>query len=339
MTKSMEYMRNEIFRAIFNFFPEDYIDIVFTGDVGITDFVNEILIYFINYSFEYCQEKHSLRYYVPYGVDENCDERMKYCRMIAYSHKYKNQRYNELKAKGFKCDGLKVKKIKSMQEKKGGYDLTPMRFFELETLHDMVALKAFVEGRIMNVKKVSNTNFISMMSEYDKYVEKWAEKRKADDYSMVFYSLAFFTIDWKYGFEFAYLLAKKMEELKIKEIDEKFFTLYCAQMTIQSWLGCCVFTDSIMIKVRQSMIDILFTDDLIQSNEIEFYQRCYAELLVIMSKLITNQSLRQYFLENTTMEDWASFFREYDMFAAWHRKELNNIRIRNMRNIMKQMHK
>lgn len=345
MTKNMESMRNEILRVIFNCFPEDYLDMVFAGGVGINDFVNEILVEFIKYSFDCTQETHPLRYYVPYGADENCDERMVYSRMLAYCQKYRNEEYNEYKAKGIDCEGLKAKRMQSMEEKKDGYDLTPMYFFEMKTLHDMAALKAFVERRLMDVKKVSNTTFVSMMSEYDRYIENWAEKRKESDYNMVFYSLAFYTIDWRFGFEFEYLLAKKMEQLKVKKIDKDFFTILCARMTIESLLGCIAETDNRMIKVRQRMIDILIPDDLNFSVEIGIVQRCYVELLVIIEEiksgieLNSGQTLRQYFSENTTMEDWASFFRDYDMFEVWHCKELNNTRIRNMRKIMSQLHK
>jgi len=41
---------------------------------------------------------------------------------------------------------------------------------------------------------------------------------------------------------------KKMEQLKVKEIDKNFFSILCARMTIQSFLGCEVGIDSRMIK-------------------------------------------------------------------------------------------
>lgn len=103
--------------------------------------------------------------------------------------------------------------------------------------------------------------------------------------------------------------------------------------------------DSRMIRPRQNMIDVLVPADLKWSDEIEFDQRCYAELLVIMAQLnngirLTNgNTLREQFAKETTMEDWASFFRDYDMFGAWHKKELSNNGIRNMRKVLNQIHK
>ena len=136
-----------------------------------------------------------------------------------------------------------------------------------------------------------------------------------------------------------------MEQLGVKEVDKKFFSILCARMTIQSFLGCEVGIDSRMIKPRQNMIDVLVPADLKWSDEIEFDQRCYAELLVIMAQLNNGIKLVMVILcvnnsqKKTTMEDWASFFKEYDIFAAWNKKELSSVRIRNMRKILGQIHK
>ena len=329
MTNNMERMKLEVVRAIVTCFPKDYIEMAFVGGVSEKEFVDEIIVEFIKYAFDNSQEKHPLRYYVPYGVDENNDGRMLYTRLLKYCQKYRDQEYEEFKRKGTDIEELKAKSMQTMDEKREGYSITPMQYFEMVNIHDIAALKAFVENRLSDVKKVSNTSFEEMMKEYDKNVDEWGKKSNENDYNKVFYSLAFFTIDWKYGFEFAYLLARKMEQLGVKEVDKKFFSILCARMTIQSFLGCEVGIDSRMIKPRQNMID----------------ERCYAELLVIMAqlnngiKLVNGNTLREQFAKETTMEDWASFFKEYDIFAAWNKKELSSVRIRNMRKILGQIHK
>lgn len=345
MTKNMERMRVEVARAIVTCFPKDYIEMAFGGDVPKKEFIDEVIVEFIKYAFDNSQEKHPLRYYVPYSADENTDERMVYTRVLKYCQKYRDQEYEELKQKGIKIEELKAKSMQTMNEKKEGYSITPMQYFEMTNIHDIAALKAFVENRLSDVKKVSNTTFKEMLEEYDHNIEKWKEEKRESDYNMVFYSLAFFTIDWKYGFEFAYLLAKKMEQLNVKEVDGNFFSILFARMTIQSLLGVEVGIDSRMIKARQKMIDVLVPDDLKWSEDIAMNQRCYGELLVIMAqlnsgiKLVNGNTLREQFAKDTTMEDWASFFKDYDIFEAWNKKELSNIRIRNMRKVIGQMHK
>lgn len=345
MTENMEKMRFEIIRAILILFPKEYLNMVFTRNISLEVFANEVLVEFIKYTFDNSQEKHSLRYYVPYGVDKNSDERMRYSRVLAYCQKYREQEYEVFKHMGADIEELKAKSMRSMEEKKEGYDITPMQFFEMTNIYEIRALKDFVEGRLNDVKKVSNASFKEKMEEYDRNIESWFQKKNENDYNRVFYSLAFFTIDWKYGFEFAYLLAKKMEQLKVKEIDREFFSILYARMNIMSILGCQIGTDSRMIKARQKMINVLIPNDLEWTDNTDLDIRCYAELLVIMVQLNkgiqlnSGGTLREQFARETTMEDWASFFKDYDIFEAWNKKELTNTRIRNMRKVISQMHK
>lgn len=345
MTKNMERMRSEIIRAILICFPKKYLDMVFAMGMSMEKFVDEILVEFVKYAFDNSQEKHPLRYYVPYGVDENSSERMVYSRLLAYCQKYRDQEYEEFKYTGADVEGLKAKAMHTMEEKKEGYDITPMQYFELTNLHDIAALKSFVECRLQDVKKVSNTSFKEMMEEYDHNIELWSQKKNESEYNKVFYSLAFFTIDWKYGFEFAYSITQKMEQLKVKEIDRDFFSILYARMTITSLLQCQVGIDSRMIKARQEMIDVLIPNDLKWTDDIQLGIRCYSELLVIMAQLNkgiqleSGGTLREQFAKETNMEDWASFFEEYDIYEAWNKKELSSSRIRNMRKVISQMHK
>lgn len=345
MTNKMEKMRIEIARAIITCFPRKYIEMVFVGGVSEKEFIDEMMVEFIKYAFDNSQEKHPLRYYVPYGVDKNTDARMKYSRVLKYCQKYRDQEYDEFKRRGINIEELKAKSMKTMDEKKEGYSLTPMQYFELTSICDMPILKSFVENRLSDVKKVPNMTFRDMMEDYDRKIVDWKQKSLETDYNMVFYSLAFFTLDWKYAFEFAYILANKMEQIGVKEVDRDFYSILCARMTIHSFLGCEVGLDSRMVRPRQKMIDILVPKDLKISDDLEVDNRCYAELLVIMAqlnnhlKLVNGNTLREQFAKETTLEDWASFFREYDMFGAWHKKELSNNKIRNMRKVLKQIHK
>ena len=191
MTNNMERMKLEVVRAIVTCFPKDYIEMAFVGGVSEKEFVDEIIVEFIKYAFDNSQEKHPLRYYVPYGVDENNDGRMLYTRLLKYCQKYRDQEYEEFKRKGTDIEELKAKSMQTMDEKREGYSITPMQYFEMVNIHDIAALKAFVENRLSDVKKVSNTSFEEMMKEYDKNVDEWGKKSNENDYNKVFYSLAF----------------------------------------------------------------------------------------------------------------------------------------------------
>ena len=64
----MGRIKFEVIRAIVTCFPKDYIEMAFVGGVSEKEFVDEIIVEFIKYAFDNSQEKHPLRYYVPYGV-------------------------------------------------------------------------------------------------------------------------------------------------------------------------------------------------------------------------------------------------------------------------------
>lgn len=294
MTKNMKKMCSEVIRTIFSRFSKAYLELVFAGGISIEVFVNEILVEFIKYAFDNAQEKRPPRYYVPYSVDENSNERMVYSRLLAYCQKYRDLEYEEFKHMGTEMEELKAKVMQSMEEKREGYDINPMQYFELTNMHDIAALKSFVEGRLNDVKKVSNTSFKEMMEEYDQNVETWSQKKNESDYNRVFYSLAFFTIEWKYGFEFAYLVAQKMGQLKLKEIDRDFFSILYARMTITSLLGCKVGIDCRMFKVSQKMIDVLIPNDMEWTDDTDLDIRCYAELLVIMAQINNGIQLQRH---------------------------------------------
>ena len=68
MTNNMGRIKFEVIRAIVTCFPKDYIEMAFVGGVSEKEFVDEIIVEFIKYAFDNSQEKHPLRYYVPYGV-------------------------------------------------------------------------------------------------------------------------------------------------------------------------------------------------------------------------------------------------------------------------------
>lgn len=176
MTNNMERMKFKIAKAIITCFPKDYIEMVFSVGVSEKEFVDEIIVEFIKYAFDNSQEKHALRYYVPYGVDENNDGRMLYTRLLKYCQKYRDQEYEEFKRKGTDIEGLKAKRMQTMDEKKEGYSITPMQYFEMTNIHDIAALKAFVANRLSDVKKVSNTSFEDMMKEYDKNIDEWKKR-------------------------------------------------------------------------------------------------------------------------------------------------------------------
>ena len=118
MTNNMERIKFEVVRAIVTCFPKDYIEIGFWSEAcRKKEFVDEIIVEFIKYAFDNSQEKHSLRYYVPYGVDENNDGRMLYTRLLKYCQKYRIRNMKNSNGKVRILRSLKLKVCKRWMKK------------------------------------------------------------------------------------------------------------------------------------------------------------------------------------------------------------------------------
>jgi len=60
--------------------------------------------------------------------------------------------------------------IAHIANRKEGYELTEMDFFEANTIHDLELVKAIAENRIYSSKKTSNDRFTDLFNNYDEWV-------------------------------------------------------------------------------------------------------------------------------------------------------------------------
>lgn len=314
---------------------------MFSSEIEATDFIDAVLVELIKYCYDVTQEKHPLRYYIPYSVTENHSERMMYSRTLQYIQKYRDKEYEFRKENdGAEFEELKGKPMETMEERKEGLELTPMQFYEATSIHDKQIVKALVEKRVMDVKKVSNKKFVEIMDEYEQWIDSMEEASKNSDEDMVMYSLAFFTIEWKYATELVYGMADHMIKEKIENPELQAYAILCADMTIESILGFRTKTHSRMVKERQKMIASLVVPEDEITLEVNDDAHRYAEMLV-MKSLADNEltvngvQLREWFLKETCLQDWAAFFKEYNIFSLRKKKEFTPEKIRAMRQIYK----
>ena len=54
---------------------------------------------------------------------------------------------------------------------------------------------------------------------------------------------------------------------------------------------------------------------------------------VVKNEYHKGEPYKEWFRKESSMEDWASFFRYYDLFGIWQRKEWTGKRIRYMRKL------
>ncbi len=349
MTDNMELKYNDIMVALFKCFPKEHIEYCF-GEcypISPTTFVNYVSFEFIKHAYFESLEKHPLRYYIGYSIDDiSHSERMRYARVNKYVQKYKKLNYDILfekykmwPDKRKELDVLLSKDMSNIKNRIDGYELTEMEMFEYTNIMELQVIKSITEHRLYSSKKVSNSKFVEILSEYDKWVKELIHRSKKNAEEMMFSTMAFFTLEWKYSLEFVYLVADYMEKAQITDVD--FYTLwaFALPLTFSSRLGNTIFGDNRMVKERQNLIKDFFVEGKANS-EIEWYRTKYVEI-VGLSILFNNMTsidgglYKDWFKENTDMEDWASFAEEYNIFDAWHEKNWTNKKIQNARKILK----
>lgn len=341
MTSKMEFVKSVLLMQAIRNFDNDYLECVFGGVIDMDMFGNMLLVEFIKRAYCDTAPTYPLRHFVPYEVDDNSD-RMLYSRIVEYVQKYRNREYEEMaQRKGIdlsQLEPLKPQQMETIKQRLEGYKFTELQFLELTTIHDMQIVKAFVSKRLANVKKVSNSQFQAFIDGYERWVSDLRKKQSGSDADVVFSALAFFTFEWKFSIELIYQVAKQMESINAKKIDKDTLDLLCGRLTFDCSIAKNAGCDSRAAKERQLLIPYFIKEtrsldkrDVIESLR---YLEILGLLVVIKTKLpINNQTPGDWFAQNTCLEDWASFFRDYNIFECWHPKELTKAAIRNMRTV------
>ena len=296
-----------------------------------------ITLEYIKYAFDYGDPEYSLRHFIK-GENDTDDERVRQSRIIEYVLKYKKR---EIELSGdvllpdHKFANVSMDNIES---KLKGYRLTEMNFFEQQNIHNLEIIKAIVQNRIGYAKRIKNERFIEMFDQYDAFIEDIIAKSKKSDKDMVFYSLALFTLEWHYPIELLYYIACIMEETDIQEINQSDLVLLCGNVEIESLYSGWVATQSRMVKERLLFVDPLFRKGMPDSEKEEL-KSLIKEIIALVvhykESLYCKGDIKyiDWFRTESNVSDWASFFRFYDIFSIWEKKEWTPKRIRNMRKL------
>ncbi len=318
----------EVRGYIFGFDGEEDMDWV----LGVAGY---IVVEYIKYSFDYDDPEYPLRHFLENADDS---ERMLQSRIMQYVMKYKKQ---EIESKGGHLPldhKFADMDMGSIEKKLKGHRLTEMNFFEHQNIHDLELIKSIVERRIVSAKKVSNEHFQEMFESYDELIESLIERSKKSDEDMVFASLALFTLEWHYPIETFYHLSCLMEEEGLKTVDRSALALICGSVQVESQFGGWVSTDSRMVKERQLILLYLFGKDTDDFGR-ETMKDLIKEIIVVCVRYIENVDTvsgdlyKEWFRKESSVADWASFFRYYNIFSIWEKKEWTRARIQNMRHL------
>ncbi len=335
MTDRLMIVGNSVIRLLFESIPKEYLSSVFSEDMGIDDLIDQIILELVKYAYDSSQEKHSIRYYLGQLGDAEIEAAaMRYSRLQKLANEYKNRELDYFESQGFSVEDARPPQMQDMNEKLDGYRLSEMNLFEITNIGDLELIKAIINHRLHSAKKVSNNQFRDIAGQYDKFAISLKEQCNDSDEKMVFNSLAYYTLEWKYAFDFIYQCAASMERSDCTDPIEVFSKtgILLGYRFIDSVLGFSASADSRMVGYREKLIPFLLRDKTV-------FKR-YAEQLALLAQIKENAiidgvPIKQWFVENTGIHDWASFFREYNVFRCRNElKDYSNKIIRNMRGLI-----
>ena len=292
-----------------------------------------IALEYIKYSSDYSDPQYSLRHFLHDPDNESLRKQQQRTMKYAMEHKA-----HELEIKGEITENDKFAYINmdNIRNKLRGYRITEINFFELQNIHDLEIVKAIVERRIVSSKKISNSRFLELFEQYDAFVESLIDRSKVSDKDMVFSSLALFTFEWHYPIELFYFLSCFMEKEEIATVDQDTLLLLCGNVSVESRFGGWFSTESRMIKERIMISSVLFGKGADKFAR-ETLREMFKEVLVLVTKykeLKENYEgvlYKDWFRKESSIADWASFFKYYNIFSIWQKKEWTPKRIQKMR--------
>ena len=337
LNDKMQRLFGTIKQVITGTFPKEYLQFLFEDEISIDDLAMQILFECCKYSHDHTEKKSSLRAHM--NDPEQDDERMMYQRTVQKINGYRMKEYEMRKAQsGIEVEGLLPPQMDTIQAKVEGYQFNDFQYWEINNIHDMRLVTAIADDKIVS-KNFTKQTFIDYANEYDDVIRAMKRKSEEGPEEMVFASLAVFTLAWKYAFDFYYNIAVEMDKTGIKNVSnvERKCSLFCGPVGLISALdphytGGIIHTESRMVLVRKK-----YVSSFIDLSEVD--ETRYREALVTVSSMLLYMTyrgirIRDWFVANTSVEDWASVMETYDVFQVFvSDKSWTNKRVRYVKEI------
>lgn len=331
LNEKMKSVAMAIEEVIINILPIEYQLYIFSGKITLEDIICQVLVECCKYAYDNTSDKHSLNYYLKNDEQDCLDsdsERMIRKRTLDYIQARRSIQYKVLQSRGYVIEELLPSDMSNIHEKLAGHKINEFQYWEINNVHNMRIIKAIVEKRI-GKRNFTTDTFKDYAKEYDTYFKMLLDEWNNGNDNAVFDFLAMFTIEWKYSFNFFYELATEMVKCNVSTIPdiEHRISAFCGIPSINSILSMLnpyllsgtIHMDSHMIILRQKYIHDIVT---LQKDEFEDDLNKFVESLVVVALILTNMTyqkkfIREWFVENSTEEDWISVFKNYNVFKAF----------------------
>jgi len=323
----MRVLAATIIDVIEKTFQPEYLDFVFSGRLTLDDVVIQILVECCKYAYDNTAEKHSLNYYLKKDNLTEDYERMTLQRAFNYINEHRSIEHEYYKRNlGLDIMGLKSQKLENIEARLQGHRINDFQYWEINNVHDMQLVKAIVDRKITS-KNITQKILETYVTEYDEFCRKAMDDKRIYVSKFIFNWLSIFILEWKYSFDFFYEIADEMEKYNTTEIPDlkRRIIAFCGTVQFNSLLSInnsapVIYTgESRMVVQRRKYLHDIVTA---KGETFDIEIRRYAEGLYLTGAMLTQMTyckipIKEWFITNTSQEDWASVFKELNVFQAW----------------------
>lgn len=347
MTDKIGITKYAIYDAIqqyINFEDEDLFVVLESGVMTIEKFVDEIVMELIRYAYDQVLPKESIRSLLAENnMKDDDSKKAAYGRIREYVQRYRDREADVYAGLfGEYPEELKAMSMESIEEKLSGYRLNKMQFFEMTQLQDLRILKSMVEHRLDDNKKVSNAKFLELFEEYEAFVDSLELTEDMSDEEVVFNSVAYWVLEWKYPFEMFYKSVLVMEEKGLDHTEPGAMCIMGGLYQISRGNGTSSGHSRFIRRRNEFAESIVCTEETmsIENVAMAYSLEEYIHIKNIMLQqycfnVDENLLLKDWFVKETAIHDWAEFLREYNIFQIRQKKEWNSKRIRQFRELIR----
>lgn len=299
-----------------------------------------IMLQLIKYSYNSYLPKKSIRSYFEQDTDLSDAQRARYSRLIKYAQYYRDTQNKEIKEVfGAYFSELESKDMSKINNKRKGYEINKMQFFELDTMGNLRLLKSIINQRICDAKKVSNAEFKEMIDEYDNLVIELLRGLDGSDEDVIFSTLALFTLEWKFNVELFYSCSVEAEKKHIKDVPVDRIALLCAVLKLNNSMLLAI--ESRFVLNRIKVVPYVYDADIMVWKSISEKYVAYLKALHIFTRLkAKGKSMEEMFSNNFNIHEAAEYIKaNYDIHNLYQKKEWTSSKIKYMRKLYSTLYK
>lgn len=283
------------------------------GLVTREDIINQVLFESIKVAFDrkQAEEKQSIRQHLINNDMDTESNRRTFSRRIQYVQYYRDtEAETRKKEENIIITELYGKDMTDIDNRMAGHEISNMNFLELCNMNEIQIFQKVVGRQIQDSKKVSNKQFVELYDAYDSLLNDYMSKMLNEE-TLVFYTVAFFTLEWKYALEWFYKISSIAAKDNLYEERINRAKMGCVELRVQAMSEYYLPQASGVNRnymLRDRFIPYIFEST---EDEWEHIQVIYAEAfrLKTMLKTYDNNFLDQ-LVYKLPVEEWAKFIKQ-----------------------------